>query len=191
MEIKRIQRAPAAALAAVALLVAGCGSAQRSPSANSTGAAGNGAQAPFRYVACMRNHGVTDFPEPQVSSSNGSTRVAMMVTPAITSSPAFKSAQHACAGILPAPSNLSPAELAAQQRQHARVLLAFAKCLRAHGLSSFPDPDAQGRLTIQMIDAAGVDLHQPGVLTAAKACIGVTHGVITGADVERAISQQP
>jgi hypothetical protein len=39
-----------------------------------------------------------------------------------------------------------------------------------------------------MINAAGVDLHAPGVLTAGKACVGVTDGVISVADVERAIN---
>jgi len=40
-----------------------------------------------------------------------------------------------------------------------QVFLAFARCLRSHGISDFPDPDAQGQLTLQMISAAGVDLN--------------------------------
>jgi hypothetical protein len=66
--------------------------------------------------------------------------------------------------------------------------LAFARCLRRHGLARFPDPNSQGQITRQMISAAGIDLHQPAVLSAAKACVGVTHGVITQADVDRAIN---
>jgi len=41
-----------------------------------------------------------------------------------------------------------------------------------------------------MIDAAGINLHQPAALTAARACIGVTHGLINGAMVEHAIQEQ-
>jgi len=178
------QMVSAAASAAVALALAGCGGSGHSPPTTAGGKPGAGGQAAYRYAACMRNHGVTGFPDPKVSVGNGSVRVAMMVTPA------FKPAQRACQSILPGPSNQSPAQVAAQQRHHRQILLAFARCLRAHGLSRFPDPTAQGQLTLEMINAAGIDLHQPGVLTAAKACIGVTHGAITGADVERAISQQ-
>jgi hypothetical protein len=39
-----------------------------------------------------------------------------------------------------------------------------------------------------MISAAGIDLHQPAVLTAAKACVGVTRGAITMAQIEAAIA---
>lgn len=57
-----------------------------------------------------------------------------------------------------------------------------------HGLPNFPDPASDGRLTLAMIRAAGVDLHAPGFLTAAKACIGVTHGAITPAEVLQAVN---
>jgi hypothetical protein len=60
--------------------------------------------------------------------------------------------------------------------------------LRSHGISDFPDPNVQGQLTLQMIRAAGVDLHAPSLLSAAKACVGVTHGAITIAAVVRAIN---
>ena len=67
-------------------------------------------------------------------------------------------------------------------------MLTFARCLRNHGVSDFPDPDAQGRLTLQMTSAAGVDLKVPSFLRAAKACVGVTHGAITLAEVARAVN---
>jgi hypothetical protein len=41
-----------------------------------------------------------------------------------------------------------------------------------------------------MIRAAGINLHAPDVLPAARACIGVTHGLITPNDVARAINGQ-
>jgi hypothetical protein len=49
------------------------------------------------------------------------------------------------------------------------------------------DPTAQGQLTLQMVHAAGDDLQAPSFLTAARACVGVTHGAITLADVQQAI----
>lgn len=139
----------------------------------------------------MRTHGVPNFPDPKVSAgpTSGSVQVAVVagapngVNP---KSPAVATANKACQGILPGPQSAS--QNAAQEHQHALDELSFAQCLRAHGLHDFPDPNAQGRLTLQMIVAAGVDLHAPQTLTAAKACIGASHGAITMADVEQAVN---
>lgn len=132
----------------------------------------------------MRAHGVSHFPDPQVNTSPGQTSVRMVVPAATARSPQLKAAGQACGHLIPGPQNLTRA----QQQARERDLLAFARCLRSHGISNFPDPTSQGQLTIEMVNAAGVDLHAPGVLTAARARVGVTHGAITGADVERAIN---
>jgi hypothetical protein len=137
----------------------------------------------------MRNHGVTNFPDPKVSSSGpGDTAIAMVVPAQLSQSPNFKSATKACRGILPVANNISSAEVARLEQARKQDLLAFARCLRAHGLTNFPDPTSQGRLTLAMLQQAGVDLHAPDVLPAARACIGVTHGVVKWADVERAVN---
>jgi hypothetical protein len=138
----------------------------------------------------MRAHGLRDFPDPKVSvsSSGGSQRVAVMIGGGVNKdSPRFRAAAQACRGILPAPGNNS-AQDAANQRARAQYLLAFARCLRAHGVTGFPDPTAQGELRLQMVQAAGVDIHTPAFLAAGKACAGVTHGAITAAEVERAVN---
>jgi hypothetical protein len=166
----------------IAAGAAGCGSASPSGSATST-SQGPGAAA-FAFSHCMRTHGVSGFPDPKVSVTPGSTSVIMHVTSAVAHSPHLKSAQQTCGHLLPGPQNRTPAE----QHARAQALLAFARCLRSHGIPNFPDPDSQGQLSAQTINAAGVDLHAPGFLTAAKACVGVTHGAITGADVARAIN---
>ena len=176
------------ACAAACLAVAGCGSG--GPSTTSTTSAGGGpgpqgaAAAAFAFSRCMRAHGVSDFPDPHVTVSPGRTSVAIRAVAKDKASPQFRNAQQACQHLLPGPESASPA----QQQARARALLAFAQCLRSHGLSNFPDPNSQGQLTIEMINAAGINLHAPNVLPAARACVGVTHGVITGADVERAIN---
>jgi hypothetical protein len=132
----------------------------------------------------MRTHGVSDFPDPQVTVSAGQTKIAIRAVAKDGASPQFKTAQQSCQHLIPGPQNESPAQR--QAREHA--LLAFARCLRSHGLPNFPDPTGQGQLSMEMINAAGINLHAPNVLPAARACVGVTHGVITGADVERAIN---
>jgi hypothetical protein len=52
------------------LLAAGCGGSGKSPTNGST-LSQNPLQAAFKYSACMRNHGVTNFPDPQVFNHNG------------------------------------------------------------------------------------------------------------------------
>jgi hypothetical protein len=56
-------------------------------------------------------------------------------------------------------------------------------CLRNHGIAGFPDPDRNGRLTLEMISAAGVDVHSRQFLNAGLACVGVSHGTVTAAQV--------
>ncbi|HLY35923.1 MAG TPA: hypothetical protein VKU35_04340 [Candidatus Limnocylindria bacterium] len=130
----------------------------------------------------MRQHGVTDFPDPHVSTTpgGGSTRIAMIAPASAVNSPAFKTAEKACRGILPGPGSGGPDHHGPSKQ----VVLAFAHCLRGHGMAGFPDPNTQGQLTPQMISAAGVDVHSRQFVAAGKACVGVTHGQITVAEVE-------
>jgi hypothetical protein len=175
-----------AALTAV-LVVAGCGGANNPQSSTNAGGGGpkDGVQAAYRFSACMRSHGVSNFPDPIVHSSGNSQSVGIKVDPSETNSPRFKSAQQACQHIMPAP---SPAQQAAQQRAHGQHLLAFARCMRAHGVTSFPDPNAQGDIRPEMLTAAGVDLHSPAVQHAAFTCVPSSGGVVTAAAVRSAIS---
>ena len=184
---RKSQRAAlAVVIAALAALAAGCGS--KGPSGTAGPSAQNGpenaATAAYAYARCMRSHGEPNFPDPKVTTSPGHAAVGFAVTPTETGSPKFKSADKGCSRILPAPSNRSPGE----EQAHKRDLLAFAHCLRTNGIHDFPDPDQQGRLTLTMVTAAGVDIHARTFLDAAKACVGVTHGAVTLPQVEAAVS---
>jgi hypothetical protein len=176
----------ALAIATAVLLAAACGSA--APTA-STAASGPSPKtmiaAAFQYSRCMRAHGLPNFPDPHVSTGNGHQSIGVAVTPAQTSSPEFKAAQTACRGIMPMP---SPTQVAQQQHAEEQGKLSFAECVRHHGITNFPDPNSQGQLTLQMVSAAGVDLHAPAVLAAAKACVGASHGTISAAAVQQAIN---
>ena len=83
-----------------------------------------------------------------------------------------------------------PAESAAQGQVHTAALLALARCVRGHGFPSFPDPTSSGQITHEMLAAAGIDVHQPAALQAADACVSISHGVITKADVAKFIAGQ-
>jgi hypothetical protein len=188
------------AIAAIVLLAAGCGGSSPTTTTNSDSAANNSpapkdvAAAAYRYSTCMRDHGVTNFPDPKVheSSNGGSTQVAVMIPAGVgTNSPQFKSAQTACRGILPQPSKSDLAQQAHDQQVHKEDLLAFTRCLRDHGVNGFPDPNSQGELSLQQVRAAGIDLQAPSVRTAALTCVPTSNGSITRADVMQATSANP
>jgi hypothetical protein len=171
------------AVASVAVLAAGCGSSSPPSTNTSTHSFRSVVSQAFRYSTCMREHGVTNFPDPKVVSSPGKQAIAIQ---AVGGGPRFAAAQKACGAILPAPSKADLAAQAAQRRAHTQDLLSFARCMRARGISDFPDPDAQGDLTLEMITAAGVDLHAPQTGAAARACIPAAHGILTPAAVVQA-----
>jgi hypothetical protein len=76
----------------------------------------------------MRSHGVPNFPDP---TANG----LQIPLKADAQSPAFKSAQQACSRFLP--NKGVPPATSAKDRAAA---LAFARCMRSHGVHGFPDP---------------------------------------------------
>lgn len=169
-----------------ALALAACGGSEP-PAAGVSGHSGqdSGAQDAYRFSACMREHGVARFQDPRVHTNGNQVSVMIRVDPAITGSPDFKSAQHACSHLLPDGSNGPSPE---QQRARAQAILAFARCMRRHGFPRFPDPTSQGQLTPAMLSRAGIDLQQPAIRPAAYACLPLTHGIVTRADVNRAIA---
>ena len=196
VRVRSIGRAiPAAALAAgVALIAAGCGgSSSATTSTNSAGAQStdNPVTQAYKYAACMRDHGVANFPDPHVSISGGSTQISMMAKGNPNGSPPIQAAQTACRGILPGPSSVNPGAQAQQQRARTQDELSFAHCMRNHGINGFPDPPAQGRLTLPMIQAAGIDLTAPQFRTAALACIPASNGILTRQAVMQATSGNP
>jgi len=186
----------AAALTSVAVLAAGCGGGSPTTTTNSASSSGpSGPSGPkdiaanaYRYAACMRNHGVSNFPDPRVSTSGNGTQVAIVVPGNLGSTPQFNTAQTACKGILPQPSKSDLAQQAHDQLVHKQYILAFARCLRNHGVRGFPDPTSQGQLTLQMVQAAGIDLTAPQVRTAALACVPASNGAVTRAAVMQATS---
>jgi hypothetical protein len=134
----------------------------------------------------MREHGVSNFPDPRVTSKPGEHEIAIGINPSISGSPHFTSAQKACQRLVPGFGPQSAAQQAAQQRAKTQHLLAFARCVRAHGITGFPDPTIQGQITPQMLATAGVDLHAPAVIAAARACASASGGEVTQAAISQA-----
>jgi hypothetical protein len=117
----------AAALAST-LVLAACGS---SNSGNSSASVRQ--QAGLRFSECMRSHGVPNFPDPSGGGGGIQIQAGSGVNP---QSPAFQAAQRTCFKFLPGggPGHGQPSEARREQ------LLRLAECMRAHGVTSFPDP---------------------------------------------------
>jgi hypothetical protein len=133
-----------AALAMLAVIVAGCGNRSAGTGNGAGVSGGNGAtsihQTAVRFAECMRANGVTAFPDPDPSGSftidgvvNGST-----LDP---TSAAFKQAMGACKNL--EPPGFTGAKVTPEQRT---ARLKFAQCVRDNGVPDFPDPTPDGPL---------------------------------------------
>ena len=101
--------------------------------------------------------------------------------------PKFQAAQNACTHLLPNRGGGSP-ETAQQQRTQLADELSFARCMRSHGVSRFPDPTAQGGLSVEMVEAQGIDVHSPAVLRVVQKCLPASHGALTPAKIREALA---
>lgn len=151
--------AVAAAVAGAAVLAAGC-STHSGPSSsnppqpmrqNPTAAPQDLTQA----IACFRSHGLPDYPDPTFDPTDGRWHYPD-IRPALTSR-----IRQACASVLP---TVTPASPIPSAQLH--DLLAFAGCMRAHGLPDWPDPGADGRFLFATPPAKS----DPGVGAAGDAC---------------------
>ena len=118
------------------------------------------------FAGCIRAHGVSDYPDPQVSGSGNHGQIKISPGSANVGSPAFRSASHVCHHLLPyggAPA--AGGNGAQQQAQDVR----YADCIRSHGVPAFPDPDDDGVFTLP----ATVDEQAPAFLRATHACQNV------------------
>ena len=151
--------APLAAVAAAAALVgAGCGGG----SGGNANAAANDTANAVKFSQCMRQHGISDFPDPD---SQG--RMQIQVQPGsdlAPNNPQFKAAERACAKYRErAGGHIDRA----QQQRMQQAALNYARCMRAHGVD-FPDPQFDGgKVTM---GARGLNPNDPNMRAANQAC---------------------
>jgi hypothetical protein len=116
-------------------LISACGSNAPAASGGSGGSSNTTAalEQGVRFAQCMRHNGVGNFPDP--SGSGGFTIDAIANGSSLdTSSPTFTQAISACRSLEPA--GFEGDSRTAQQQAAA---LRFAQCVRAGGVSDFPD----------------------------------------------------
>ena len=175
------------AVVAFSLLAAGCGGGGSPRVANvatSTSAATTTTTTQSGLLAfsqCMRSNGMPNFPDPQRFVGGNVKLTIHQLAPS-------QAAMSACGHLLPTNGSSGPQETAQQQRTRLADELSFARCMRSHGVSRFPDPTAQGQLTVEMVQAQGIDLHSPAVLRVVQACLPASHGGLTPAKVRAALN---
>jgi hypothetical protein len=115
---------------------------------------------PQAFSACMRSHGVPTFPDPD---SSGTIHVPESIDDRV---PTVRAAYRACHSLAPSESSITGQGGTMSQAQ----LLAFAKCIRSHGVPKFPDPQAVNG-HIRFPDVANrIDPNSPVVTAAVAAC---------------------
>jgi hypothetical protein len=149
----------ASMFAAAVVALAACGG---SPSATGSSSAGGSTSSPSAvgYAACMRSHGVPNYPDPD---SNGQLPKTSAQQLGISSS-LYQAAQHACQSLLPTGGSLQQQEHQCMQNSDCpqslvQMLTAdrlLARCMRSHGVPNFPDPTADSDGPVFNITRAGI-----------------------------------
>jgi hypothetical protein len=137
------------AVLALTLAVAACGGgnkangvaslrgANKPTATTSPGGGNNRGQAALAFARCMRQHGI-DMPDPKFNGNAISQEFPAGRGGKGPNDPKFKAAAQACNKYLP--NGGQPPKPNPQEQQQ---LLAFARCMRQHGIN-VPDPGANG-----------------------------------------------
>lgn len=163
----------AAAAVTCALAIVACGSSSaQTAGGDATTATGNAS--PIALSRCMRSHGVPNFPDPTMGSGGegfpeglGRSSDGSLIVDNITfSGPALRGAEQACRQYL-IPTG-PPPKISESQKLAA---IAFARCMRKHGVPNFPDPTfASGVGGAIRIEGPGLNPESPGFKQAGAAC---------------------
>ena len=165
-------RTTLAALALAALVGAGCGSGEPT-GAGTTAGSGSGARTSsdrdkaVRFAECLRRNGVGDFPDP---NAKGEFDYGVSVSAAV-----WNRANDACEELKP-PGTFDTT----RTRKEQDAGLAFARCMREHGVEDFPDPvDGEPLINTYRIPSS----NRPGGMDILNAAMQ-TCGDLAGAAIE-------
>ena len=168
------------AIAGAALLAACSGSPSSAGSGGSPGTGGSAAAASaVAYSACMRSHGVPNYPDPDRGGQLPKTGAQLLGV----SASQYQAAQQACRHVLPAGGSLQQQEHQCMQNSDCQPALVqqmmtgdlkLARCMRSHGVPNFPDPTNGGSSgPVFNITKAGISdaaSHAPRFITKLTEC---------------------
>src|SRR5262245_35382935 len=155
-------------------LAAGCGGSSDAKVAQiGTTSSANGST----FSACMRSHGVANFPDP---GADGKIQVPSTIDDGL---PTVRAAYRACRSLAPSEGSITgQGDVMGQER-----LLAFAKCMRSHRVPAFPDPQVvNGHIRIR-VTAGQINPNLAVVTAAVAACRSKLGGKFAGRGAEKLV----
>jgi hypothetical protein len=153
-------------MVSTALLTSGCGGGASAGSGASPSPTSTDAKL-IAYAQCMRAHGAPNFPDP---SSNGSFNVSSLGGVNYLQSPQVQGAKKSCKSLAP---NLGSQPQVIQGPNIAEALK-YSRCMRAHGVPNYPDPDKSGDVNIPV--SSGINPQSPTFLKAQSDCKAYSGG---------------
>jgi hypothetical protein len=161
-----------AAAAGIGLLAAACGGSSTQTNSFAPGATYTQMLA---FAKCMRSNGVPNFPDPDRQGDFNNATVN-----ALTSNNSGDNALDQCRSVLPnAGTGLTVEQIQQIQQTNLRNAVKAAHCMRAHGITNFPDPagttQASGvnwQPVASAEQAGGFNQNSPSYEAAFMACNG-------------------
>jgi hypothetical protein len=179
------------AVAALSLLAAGCGgggnpgvasvaSSTVPPAAGSPATTSPTSGALHLVGQCIRAHGIPDFPDPTVATSGPAKGKGILDKQDLrtVAESVVNQALAACQTAVEQADISTSGPNSGPNSREIQNLLAFARCIRNHGITNFPDPDRQGGFNLA---GTGIDTHElsPAELAAARTCLPTARGDIS------------
>jgi hypothetical protein len=113
------------------------GTASETAAAEGDGEELDGFEEALAYSECMRDNGITDFPDPE---RNGEGGIGLSLPEGTDPEDEdFKAAEDACKDLMP-----GPEEGATIDPDMYDALLEYSECMRENGITAFPDPEPNG-----------------------------------------------
>jgi hypothetical protein len=169
----RGHRACAGLFAALALLAAGLGLAACGSGSSDPNAAGTAADNALKFSQCMREHGVTNFPNPEVKGNSVKLTLKAGGPGGSVNPQTLEAAQNACKHFQAADEpHLTPQERIAREEQ----VLKFARCMREHGVDLHASAGGGSGVKILLAGhpgSGGPNPESPAFQAAQKACAGL------------------
>jgi hypothetical protein len=162
-----------AVVAGVTLLAAACGGSSAETNTFAPGA--TYAQA-LAFAKCMRSNGVPQFPAPDRQGNFNNAQIEALEN----NNSQADDAIHQCRSVLPnAGTGLTVEQIQAIQQTNLRNAVKAAHCMRAHGITGFPDPDGSTQASginwqpvMSAIQSGSLSLGTPSYEAAFMACNG-------------------
>jgi hypothetical protein len=160
-------------LALSALMLTACSSGTAAPPvahlATSSGAAASPNDALHLAGECLRQQGLSNFPDPVVATDGPASGKAILDKSALKNYPdaVAQQAITACSVAL-AQANIVTSQGSSNiSQQELQARLALARCIRSHGVPNFPDPNPT---TGEVTPPPGLSKTSPSILAAIQAC---------------------